>query len=119
MTADAGGAGPDRDYGAEYSEESLWRKIAAFAGRAGRETIEKVLVLYYCCLDSDTPVWAKAVIVSALGYFIAPLDAIPDLMPGVGFSDDLGAVAMALATVVAHVKPEHRRLAQEKVTTWF
>lgn len=119
MTADAGGAGPARDYGSEYSEDSLWRKIAAFAGRAGRETIEQVLVLYHCCLDGDTPVWAKTVIVSALGYFIAPLDAIPDLMPGVGFSDDLGAVAMALATVLAHVKPEHRRRAQEKMTTWF
>ncbi len=120
MTADAGGADPEeRDYRSEYSEESLWRKISAFAGRAGRETIEQVLVLYYCCLDSDTPVWAKTVIVSALGYFIAPLDAIPDLMPGVGFSDDLGAVAMALAAVLAHVKPEHRRRAQAKVETWF
>ena len=119
MTTDTGGAGPERDYGSEYSEESLWQKIATFAGRAGRETIEQVLVLYYCCLDGDTPVWAKAVIVSALGYFIAPLDAIPDLMPGVGFSDDLGALAMALATVMAHVKPEHRRQAQEKITTWF
>ena len=119
MTADAGGASPERDYGSAYSEESLWQKIGAFAGRAGRETIEQVLVLYYCCLDSDTPVWAKTVIVSALGYFIAPLDAIPDLIPGVGFADDLGAVAMAMATVLAHVKPEHRRRAAEKVTTWF
>ena len=122
MTTDAGGAGPEREergYGSEYSEESLWQKIATFAGRAGRETIEQVLVLYYCCLDRDTPVWAKTVIVSALGYFIAPLDAIPDLMPGVGFSDDLGALAMALATVVAHVKPEHRQQAQEKMKTWF
>ena len=119
MAADADGAGPEKDYGAAYSEESLWKKIAAFAGRAGRDTIEQVLVLYYCCLDGDTPVWAKTVIVSALGYFITPLDAIPDLMPGVGFADDLGALAMAMATVLAHVKPEHRRQAQEKVTTWF
>lgn len=119
MTVDAGDAGPERDYSSAYSEESFWEKITAFAGRAGREIIEKVLVLYYCCLDSDTPVWARAVIVSALGYFITPLDAIPDLMPGVGFSDDLGAVAMAMATVLAHVKPEHRLQAQEKVTTWF
>ena len=71
-------------------------------------------MLYYCCLDGDTPVWAKTVIVSALGYFITPLDAIPDLMPGVGFADDLGAVALAMATVLAHVKPEHTAARRKK-----
>ena len=110
---------PEPSYAEEYSEDSLWKKVAAFAVRAGREIIEKVLVLYYCFQDPDTPAWAKAIIVAALGYFIAPMDAIPDLMPGVGFSDDLGALAVALAAVAMHVKPEHRQQAKEKLTTWF
>ena len=62
---------------------------------------------------------AKTIIVAALGYFIAPMDAIPDVMPGVGFSDDLGALAVALAAVAMHIKPEHRQQAKEKLTTWF
>jgi uncharacterized membrane protein YkvA (DUF1232 family) len=43
------------------------------------------------------------VIFGALVYFIAPIDAIPDLTPLVGFTDDLGALAAALAMVSIYV----------------
>ena len=42
-------------------------------------------------------------IVGALGYFIIPLEAVPDMIPGAGYADDIGAIAAASATVVAHV----------------
>jgi uncharacterized membrane protein YkvA (DUF1232 family) len=103
----------------QYRESSLWEKMKDFAVAAGNEVIEKALTLYFCLIDSDTPVWAKTVIVSALGYFIVPIDAIPDLAPVVGYSDDLGALASALAIVVAHVKPEHKQKAKEKLRVWF
>ena len=74
-----------------------------------------VLTLYYCLLDPDTPAKAKAVIVSALGYFIFPMDAIFDAVPVVGYSDDLGVLALALAAVLMHIKPEHWYLAREKI----
>ena len=107
------------NYADAYSEESLWEKVATFALRAGAEIIEKVLILYYCLQDTDTPSWAKTIIIGALGYFIVPLDAIPDLMAGVGFSDDLGALGLALAAVAMHIKPEHKRQAEERLRTWF
>ena len=107
------------DYSAAYSENSLWKKLAAFAATAGKKVVWGVLVLYYCCLDSDTPMKAKGPIVAALGYFIFPADAIPDVIPFVGYSDDLGALALALAFVAVHVKPEHRQRAEEKLKTWF
>ena len=78
------------DYSAAYSEDSLWKKLAGFAATAGKEVVRQVLVLYYCFLEPDTPMKAKGQIVAALGYFIFPADAIPDLIPGVGYSDDLG-----------------------------
>jgi uncharacterized membrane protein YkvA (DUF1232 family) len=107
------------DYGTQYSDESLWEKVRQFAVRAGREVIEKALVLYYCLQDPDTPKWAKTVIAGALGYFIVPVDAIPDITPLIGFSDDLGALAVALGIVVVHVKMQHRRQASEKLSQWF
>jgi uncharacterized membrane protein YkvA (DUF1232 family) len=100
-------------------ESSFWEKIKGYALTAGKEVIEKALLLYYALIDSDTPIWAKTVIIGALGYFITPIDAIPDLTPVVGYSDDLGALAYALAIVVAHIKPEHKIKAQEKLKTWF
>jgi uncharacterized membrane protein YkvA (DUF1232 family) len=107
------------DYSEKYSEDSLWKKIGKYALAAGRSTIEKALVLYYCLQDADTPKWAKTIIIGALGYFIMPLDAIPDFMPAVGFADDLGALVAAAATVMKFIKPKHEQQAKEKLAGFF
>ncbi len=109
----------NNDYSENYSEKGLWEKISKFAKEAGRDVIEKALVLYFAASDPDTPKKSKAIIFSALGYFILPLDAIPDITPILGFTDDLGAIALALATVAAHIKPEHREKAKQKIVQWF
>ena len=114
------GSKPTRsDYSDNYNETGFWDKLTQFAKSAGREVVEKALVLFYAASDPDTPKRAKAIIFSALGYFILPLDAIPDFTPILGFSDDLGAMALALATVAAHIKPEHRQAAKRKANEWF
>ncbi|MDP3150371.1 MAG: YkvA family protein [Ignavibacteria bacterium] len=107
------------DFSNDFSEESFWKKIKKFAVKAGKEVIEKALVLYYCFIDGDTPVWAKGVILCALGYFISPADAIPDITPLVGFADDLGALIGATAAVAAHIKREHVDKAKGKLKEWF
>ena len=112
------GSEPEHDYAGAYSDRALWDKVSRFAARAGRKVLWNALVLYYCCIDPDTPKEAKVVIAGALGYFIMPLDAISDLFPG-GFADDLGALVAALGLVKAHLKPEHRRQAEEKLRRWF
>jgi uncharacterized membrane protein YkvA (DUF1232 family) len=107
----------------QFSTASFWAKVYRFARRAGLEVLEKAFVLYYTLDDSETPYWARAIIISALGYFILPVDAIPDAVPAVGFSDDLAVLAAALVTVMAHVKPETferaRRRAREILDDFF
>lgn len=107
------------DYSKKYSEVSLWRKLGRYAVTAGREAVEKVLILYEALKDRDTPKWAKGVIIGALGYFISPLDAIPDVIPFSGYADDLGALAAAIAIVSAHIKKEHVTNARERLKRWF
>ena len=117
-----GDNGDDNDptsYEEAYDDDSFWKKVAEFASRAGIEIIRHALILYFCLKDKGTPKWAKITIVGALGYFIALLDAIPDFIPVVGFSDDLGVLVLAIATVQMHIKPEHRQQAEEKLRTWF
>jgi uncharacterized membrane protein YkvA (DUF1232 family) len=109
----------DKDYSVEFSETSFWQKLTSVAKTAGREIIEKALIMYYATLDKDTPVWAKTVLIGALGYFICPIDAIPDAIPIVGYTDDLGAIAAALSMVAAHIKREHKEMAKRKVEEWF
>ncbi len=116
-TPDQGNA--ERDYGAEYSDESFWEKLAVSAIKAGKEIVEKALVLYYCLQDDDTPAWARGTIMGALGYLILPTDAVPDILPGAGYADDLAVIAVAFALVLAHIKREHKRAAKEKTKEWF
>jgi uncharacterized membrane protein YkvA (DUF1232 family) len=107
------------DYTIAYSEDSFWRKVTAFAQAAGKEVVLIALTSYYCARDPDTPARAKTVIYSALGYFVFPLDAIPDITPLVGYADDLGALTVALALVAAHIKPEHRSRAEAQWGNFF
>ena len=102
-----------------YSEDGFWLKLKQFAKKAGREVIENALCLYYAAKKPDTPKWAKTVIFGALAYFITPLDAIPDLTPLVGFTDDLGALAAALAMVSMYVDDGVQKQATDKSSAWF
>ena len=108
----------DPDFNVTYNEKSLWEKIKSQAVKAGRKLIELVLVLFYCLGDEDTPKWAKATIVGALVYFVSPIDAIPDFLPG-GYMDDMAVLVAAAGVVAAHIKSEHRERAREWVEQTF
>ena len=109
----------DKEYTRSYSEEGFWDKLTRYTKAAGAEVIERALQLYYAAQDPDTPLWAKGVIYGALGYFISPLDAIPDIIPVVGYADDLGVLAAAIATVAMYITPEVKQKAKQKLQDWF
>jgi len=106
-------------YRSSYSEGDLWAKLRRFARAAGREVVERALLLYLVLRDPATPRWARTTVIGALGYFIAPIDAIPDFVPGAGFTDDLGVLAVALGIVAACVTRSMRRVASRTVARWF
>lgn len=103
----------------EYSEGRFWKKLAAFGRSAGRELIEKALWLYYAAERPQTPKWAKATVYGALAYFILPADAVPDLTPLAGFTDDLAVLAFAVATIGAHIDAEVKVQAARTLARWF
>lgn len=45
------------------------------------------------------PRWALSAIVFALLYALDPLDIIPDLVPGIGYVDDVAVISMCLVMV--------------------
>jgi uncharacterized membrane protein YkvA (DUF1232 family) len=106
-------------YSSEYSESTFWDKLRRHARPAGMRVVEHALQLFYAARHPDTPAWARAVIYGALGYFILPTDAVPDLIPGVGFSDDLGVLVMALTTIAMRITPEIREQARHRLHQWF
>ena len=99
----------------EISSSTFWRKLRGMVASAGQKTLFSSLVLFNCLRDRDTPAWARGVIVGALGYLILPSDLIPDILPGVGYSDDWSTIVVALGTVAAYIKETHKQRAIEQL----
>lgn len=88
----------------------FWPKFKRFAARL--PFAEDLLAAYFCAFDRDTPRHVQAALLGALAYFVLPFDAIPDMLPLVGFTDDAAVLATAMKLVAAHIKPEHHEAAR-------
>jgi uncharacterized membrane protein YkvA (DUF1232 family) len=110
---------PNNSAASDYSDDGFWAKLKGFALAAGREVIEKALWLYYAAQRPETPLWAKTAIFGALAYFISPIDAIPDVIPVIGYTDDLGVLVAALGTVGAYITEDVKAQASAKLGQWF
>jgi uncharacterized membrane protein YkvA (DUF1232 family) len=102
-----------------FSEDKFWGKLKKYAQKAGSSVVYAVLLLYYTLQKPEVPAKAKATIIGALGYFILPLDLIPDVMIGVGYTDDLGALGVALFQVAIYMDNDIKKKAKEKLIEWF
>ena len=56
----------------------------------------EVLVLFFAVGDRRTPVRVKLLVAFALFYLVDPIDLIPDMIPLVGYLDDLIIVPLVL-----------------------
>ena len=102
-----------------YNDKSFWEKAAELVKKAAKELLEKALWLYYAAESPDTPAKAKYIVYGALGYLIMPIDAIPDLIPVVGYTDDLGVISVALILIAFHITPEVKKQAAQKINDLF
>ncbi len=102
-----------------YSETKLYKKILRFAKAAGIKVVYIALILFYVLKKNTTPVWAKSMIIGALGYFILPTDFVPDFIPFFGYSDDLSALAGGLVAVAMYVDAEVKQKSKDKLHVWF
>jgi uncharacterized membrane protein YkvA (DUF1232 family) len=91
--------------------KGFWPKIRRVAAKI--PFASDALSLWFCVRDDDTPFAAKGLIFAALAYFVLPTDFIPDVIAGLGFTDDAAVIAAVLAVVGRNVKPEHRQSAKD------
>ena len=102
-----------------YSSDKFWTKVNKHAKSVGRIILGNALKIYYAANDEDTPVWAKTIIVTALTYFICPVDVIPDIAIPIGYSDDAAVLTAAIATTAAHIKEKHVERSKLTLKRWF
>lgn len=101
------------------AEKPLFGKMKANTQKAGIVVLYAGLTLFYTLSDPDIPLWVKLLIVAALGYFISPIDAIPDFAPVIGFADDLGVLLFTIAAIALYINDAAREKARMKLYDWF
>ncbi|MEL6864711.1 MAG: YkvA family protein [Bacteroidota bacterium] len=110
---------PFEGFVSKFREQQFWPKLRKYARQAGIKTVYSALLLFFAYRRKDTPAWAKNIVLGTLGYFLAPFDAIPDLSPIIGYTDDIGVLSFGLVTIAAYINKEVRQQAREKLTVWF
>jgi len=107
--ADAGGFGVNEE-AAQRDEELVRRRFWPKLRRVATKLpfAEDLLAGYYCAFDRNTPRQVRLALLGALAYFVMPFDAMPDVMPLLGFADDAAVLATVVRLVASHISPKHR-----------
>ena len=106
-------------YQKHFSFNGLMSKIKETAKKAGLKAIYMALLLYYALESPTCTALDKAIIYGALGYFISPLDLVPDILPLIGLSDDIAVLAWAYSRIRHNISDMTREKAKTKLKIWF
>ena len=106
-------------YEQHYNESSFLDKVTKYGKLIGINALYKAVQLWFVMQKPDVPAATKAVIMGALGYLIAPLDFLPDLMPVLGYTDDFVAITFALIKVQGYIDEEVERKSKHLLAKIF
>lgn len=102
-----------------FSEHDLNQKLTNVAKTVGAGLVYPVLLLFELLKSAEVDNTQKAMIIGALGYFIFPLDLIPDAIPGGGFADDLAALTFVIKATAANISDTIRVHTKEQLHEWL
>ncbi|NOY51965.1 MAG: DUF1232 domain-containing protein [Chlorobi bacterium] len=107
------------EYSNHFSEDKFLIKIYRLARKLGVNILFNALILYFLISDKEIPMHTRLVFMAALGYFILPMDIISDLIPGLGFTDDLAFITYAITVGRDHITKEVSEKAKERLDNIF
>ena len=106
-------------YEQHYNDSSFLDKVTKYGKLIGITALYKAVQLWFVLQKPDVPAGTKVVIMGALGYLIAPLDFLPDLLPVLGYTDDIVAITFALIKVQGYIDEEVERKSKKLLTKIF
>lgn len=106
----------------DYSEDKLFKKfdkLSKILKKSGAKILYPAILLYLVLMESKTPLQVKVMIMGSLGYLISPIDCIPDVIVGLGLTDDFSALYMALSNVKVYITESIKNDAKKIITKWI
>jgi uncharacterized membrane protein YkvA (DUF1232 family) len=94
-------------------DQGFWPKMRRVAAKI--PFAKQALSVWYCAKDDDTPLAAKGMMLAALAYFVLPVDAVPDFIAGLGYTDDAAVFTALMAVIGKNLKPRHKAAAQHDI----
>jgi len=102
-----------------FTEKGFWEKVASYCFDIGKSGVDQALRLYYALESENCSVKDRVTIYGALAYLLSPIDAIPDLTPVLGYTDDIAIIAAALISVASCIDETVKEKAWRKVNEIF
>ncbi len=106
-------------YEKHYSQSKLLEKLRKVAQKAGLKAVYSVLLLFYVLVDGNVSIKDRAIIIGTLGYFIFPVDLMPDVMLALGYTDDLAILLFSVGKIRKSITPEIESKAKRKLQEYF
>lgn len=108
-----------KDYAKHYTDKDFLEKILHYAKAAGINVIYVGLLLFYTLQNPSLPKKLKGLVMGSLGYFILPIDLIPDFIPMAGYTDDLAVLLAAMGVVAMYIDDESKEKSKSKLKDLF
>lgn len=108
-----------KKYTNDFSDGKFWSKMKEVAKKIGLKATSYALILYYVLQKKEVPLADKMLITGCLGYFILPLDLVPDLIPAMGYSDDVVGMLFAIKRCMNYVDDEIKENVSNRLVSWF
>lgn len=108
-----------KKYTNDFSDGKFWSKMKEVAKKIGLKATSYALILYYVLQKKEVPLADKMLITGCLGYFILPIDLIPDFIPIAGYTDDVAGMIFAIKKCMDYVDDEIKQNVSSKLVAWF
>ena len=102
-----------------YDELRLFDKLRFVGKKIGSKVVFYVIIMGMLIADTKIPIKVRLVFMAALGYLILPTDLVADLLPIIGFTDDIAFLTYAVGSAREYITPEVKDRAKEKLGQWL
>ena len=102
-----------------YDEGELKSFMKATAKKLGKHIVYYVMIMVTLIGDSKVPNKAKLTFMAAIGYLLLPTDLVADILPFIGFTDDIAFLTYVISSATDYITPDIKDEAKVKLKKWL